>query len=103
MEQIKTKKVEVRNLSKIFFQKNSSFEVVKDVSFDVYDGEFLVLLGPGRCGKTVLLNMLIGTETRTSGEIHINGAESPLLLCPWSSKKKLCFLLKRLWKMWSLA
>lgn len=48
MEQIKTKKVEVRNLSKIFFQKNSSFEVVKDVSFDVYDGEFLVLLGPGR-------------------------------------------------------
>lgn len=76
MEQIKTKKVEVRNLSKIFFQKNSSFEVVKDVSFDVYDGEFLVLLGPGRCGKTVLLNMLIGTETRTSGEIHINGAES---------------------------
>ena len=39
MEQIKTKKVEVRNLSKIFFQKNSSFEVVKDVSFDVYDGE----------------------------------------------------------------
>ena len=44
MEQIKKKKVEVQNLSKIFYSKDSYFEVVNDVSFDVYDGEFLVLL-----------------------------------------------------------
>lgn len=72
MEQIKNKKVEVHNLSKVFFQKDSYFEVVKNVSFDVYDGEFLVLLGPGRCGKTVLLNMLIGTEDKTEGQIKVN-------------------------------
>ncbi len=73
MEQIKEKKVEVQNLSKIFFNKDSYFEVVRDVSFDVYDGEFLVLLGPGRCGKTVLLNMLIGTEQKTAGSITVRG------------------------------
>ena len=73
MEQIKKKKVEVQNLSKIFYSKDSYFEVVNDVSFDVYDGEFLVLLGPGRCGKTVLLNMLLGTETKTSGKITVEG------------------------------
>ena len=73
MEQIKKKKVEVQNLSKIFYSKDSYFEVVNDVSFDVYDGEFLVLLGPGRCGKTVLLNMLLGVETKTSGKITVEG------------------------------
>ena len=73
MEQIKKKKVEVQNLSKIFYSKDSYFEVVNDVSFDVYDGEFLVLLGPGRCGKTVLLNMLLGTETKASGKITVEG------------------------------
>lgn len=73
------KKVSIQNLSKIFYQKDSYFEVVKDVSFDVYDGEFLVLLGPGRCGKTVLLNMLIGTEPKTGGTITVAGqdAQSP--------------------------
>lgn len=76
MEQIKNKKVEVHNLSKVFFQKDSYFEVVKNVSFDVYDGEFLVLLGPGRCGKTVLLNMLIGTEDKTEGQIKVNNTGS---------------------------
>ena len=73
MEQIKKKKVEVQNLSKIFYSKDSYFEVVNDVSFDVYDGEFLVLLGPGRCGKTVLLNMLLGIETKASGKITVEG------------------------------
>lgn len=76
MEQIKNKKVEVHNLSKVFFQKDSYFEVVRNVSFDVYDGEFLVLLGPGRCGKTVLLNMLIGTEDKTEGQIKVNNTGS---------------------------
>ncbi len=100
MEQIRDKKVEVNNLSKVFFQKDSYFEVVNDVSFDVYDGEFLVLLGPGRCGKTVLLNMLIGTEDKTEGQIKVNhaGGEKTLRPCQWFFKRKPCCLLKPLWK-----
>ncbi|MDI1270509.1 MAG: ABC transporter ATP-binding protein [Polaromonas sp.] len=46
--------------------------VVKDISIDVKDGEFLVLLGPSGCGKSTLLRMLAGLETITGGEIHIN-------------------------------
>ena len=72
MEQMK-KKVEIRNLSKTFFDKKGYFEAVRDVSFDINEGEFLVLLGPGRCGKTVLLNMLSGIEKKTSGEVLYNG------------------------------
>lgn len=75
MDQIKNKKVEIRNLSKTYFDKKDYFEAVRDISFDIYEGEFLVLLGPGRCGKTVLLNMLAGIEKKTGGCIFYNGKE----------------------------
>lgn len=45
------------------------------MSFDVYDGEFLVILGPGRCGKTVMLNIIAGVEEATEGQIIYNGKE----------------------------
>ena len=45
------------------------------MSFDVYDGEFLVILGPGRCGKTVMLNIIAGVEDATEGQIIYNGKE----------------------------
>ncbi len=75
MEQVRQKKVSVQNLSKTYFDKKNYFNAVEDVSFDVYDGEFLVLLGPGRCGKTVLLNMISGIEKKTDGKIIYNGEE----------------------------
>jgi spermidine/putrescine ABC transporter ATP-binding subunit len=46
---------------------------VRDVSFDISQGEFFSLLGPSGCGKTTLLRMLAGFETPTSGEIYIDG------------------------------
>ena len=46
-------------------------EVLKDVSIDLQDGEFLVLLGASGCGKSTLLNMIAGLETVTEGEIMI--------------------------------
>lgn len=75
MDQIRNKKVEIKNLSKTYFDKKGYFEAVKDVSFTIYDGEFLVLLGPGRCGKTVLLNMIAGIEEKTGGTLCYNGKE----------------------------
>ncbi|HEV8370610.1 MAG TPA: ABC transporter ATP-binding protein [Pyrinomonadaceae bacterium] len=46
--------------------------VVDDLSLNISDGEFVVLLGPSGCGKTTTLRMLAGLESATSGDILIN-------------------------------
>ena len=48
------------------FQKNT---VIKDLSLDIQEGEFLTLLGPSGCGKTTILRMIAGFEAPDSGEI----------------------------------
>ena len=47
--------------------------VLKNLNLDVYDGEFLVLLGSSGCGKSTLLNCIAGLLEITDGEIHIKG------------------------------
>lgn len=74
MEQLETK-MKVSNISKTFFNKKDYFTAIEDVSFDVKDGEFLVILGPGRCGKTVLLNIIAGLVEKTSGSVTYDGKE----------------------------
>jgi multiple sugar transport system ATP-binding protein len=61
--------IEFRNVTKTF----GGTCVVDDLSLEVRDGEFIVLLGPSGCGKTTTLRMLAGLETATSGDILING------------------------------
>jgi multiple sugar transport system ATP-binding protein len=48
-----------------------AFEALKGVSFDIDDGEFVVLIGPSGCGKSTLLRMIAGLEEINSGEISI--------------------------------
>ncbi|MFR1130593.1 MAG: ABC transporter ATP-binding protein [Enterocloster bolteae] len=74
MEQL-NKRMEINGISKTFFSDKGYFTAIKDVSFDVNDGEFLVILGPGRCGKTVLLNIIAGLEQQTEGKVMYNGRE----------------------------
>jgi NitT/TauT family transport system ATP-binding protein len=69
------KRMEINGISKTFFSDKGYFTAIKDVSFDVNDGEFLVILGPGRCGKTVLLNIIAGLEQQTGGTVVYNGRE----------------------------
>ncbi len=45
--------------------------VIKDASFEIEDGEFLVLVGPSGCGKSTALRMIAGLEEITDGEIYI--------------------------------
>ncbi len=49
------------------------FEVVKDLNIKVRENEFLVLFGPGQCGKTTILNMIAGFEEPTAGTIRMKG------------------------------
>ncbi|MGC8839324.1 MAG: ABC transporter ATP-binding protein [Anaerolineae bacterium] len=62
-------KVTVRNLTKRF----GDLLVLTNVSFDVYDGEFLCIVGPTGCGKTTFLNCLTRLIPLTEGEILIDG------------------------------
>ncbi len=61
--------VNVNNLSKNF----SSFEAVKEISFNINESEILGLLGPNGCGKTTTIGMMLGLLKPTSGEVIING------------------------------
>ena len=61
--------IEFRNVSKNF----GGTLVVDDLSLEIEDGEFVVLLGPSGCGKTTTLRMLAGLENVSSGDISIGG------------------------------
>ncbi len=63
--EVLNKKLQVRNLCKSFDSK----KILDNITFDVYEGEFLSVLGVSGCGKTTLLRILIGLETADSGEI----------------------------------
>jgi len=58
----------LKNVWKIY---KGNVEVVKDVSIDIKDKEFLVLVGPSGCGKTTTLRMIAGLEDITKGDIFI--------------------------------
>ena len=60
--------IEFRNVNKQF----GGACVVDDLSLEIRDGEFVVLLGPSGCGKTTTLRMLAGLETVSSGDIFID-------------------------------
>ena len=62
--------IEMRNIVK---QYGDGFPAVNDVSIDVQDGEFMILVGPSGCGKSTLLRMIVGLEDITSGDMIIGG------------------------------
>ncbi|MEO8248443.1 MAG: sn-glycerol-3-phosphate ABC transporter ATP-binding protein UgpC [Burkholderiales bacterium] len=60
--------VTFRNVEKAF----GKTKIIHGISFDIADGEFVVLVGPSGCGKSTLLRMLAGLEEITGGEIAID-------------------------------
>jgi multiple sugar transport system ATP-binding protein len=62
--------VQIRNVSKSYAQTN----VIRNVSVEIPDGEFVILVGPSGCGKSTLLRMIAGLEEITDGDIAIGGS-----------------------------
>src|SRR3954470_11509018 len=60
--------IEMKNIVKKY---GDGFAAVNDVSIDVGDGEFVILVGPSGCGKSTLLRMIVGLEDITSGDMMI--------------------------------
>jgi multiple sugar transport system ATP-binding protein len=60
-------------MKNIVKQYGDGYPAVNDVSIDVQDGEFVILVGPSGCGKSTLLRMIVGLEDITSGDMVIDG------------------------------
>ncbi|WP_173296943.1 ABC transporter ATP-binding protein [Thermanaeromonas sp. C210] len=58
------------NLTKHYQMGEVTVEALKGVSFDIFPGEFIVVLGPSGSGKSTLLNLIGGIDVATSGEIY---------------------------------
>ncbi len=69
---MKNKLISVKNLQKIYYSKNDEIEAIKDISFELNNGEFVSIVGPSGCGKSTLLNILTNMEMATSGETLFN-------------------------------
>ena len=60
--------ITMRNIVKKY---GDGYPAVNDVSLDIADGEFMILVGPSGCGKSTLLRMIVGLEDITSGDMLI--------------------------------
>jgi len=60
--------ISLKNIHKLY---PNGYAAVRDVSLDIRDGEFMILLGPSGCGKSTTLRMIAGLETISAGDLHI--------------------------------
>lgn len=74
----------VSDLGHYFFTGDQYLEVLRNVSFDLYQSELVVLSGPSGCGKTTLLTLIAGLRSVQSGSIKLFGEE----LCDSSESKR---------------
>lgn len=65
--------LQLRNVCKQYVTKVGTFDALTDISFDLENGEFAVVLGPSGAGKTTLLNLLGGMDNISSGDIELDG------------------------------
>jgi len=63
------------SLTKVFDTADGPFIAVKDVNAEVYEGEFICVLGHSGCGKSTVLSMIAGLERATLGGVVIDGHE----------------------------
>lgn len=88
--------IEVKGISRTFQNGGRGDNpVLRNVNFSVAENEFVVVFGPGQCGKTTLLNIIAGLDSPTEGKVYIRGEEvkrpgpdramvfQNILLFPW--------------------
>src|SRR5207248_11253988 len=87
--------IQARGLSKTYITGSGEVTALKGLDFEIYDGEFVSVVGQSGCGKSTLLKVLAGLLPYTAGSVELNGKplrgatreaavvfQSPVLL-PW--------------------
>ncbi len=67
--------LEIKNLCKVYGSGETKVDALKNVSFDVDQGEFVAIVGPSGSGKSTLMHILGGVDTPTSGVVNISGTD----------------------------
>lgn len=65
--------LEVKNVSKKYQNIEDEIVAIKDINFQINQGEFVSIIGPSGCGKSTLLSIIAGLEEKNTGEIYIEG------------------------------
>lgn len=82
--------IEVRNLSKSYRRDSLEIPVLRNISLNVAEGEFIAFMGPSGSGKTTLLNLIAGIDRPSEGRILIAGVDVTELteteLAAWRSR-----------------
>lgn len=65
--------IEFQNVSKVYTTGDHELKALDDVSLNIEQGKFVVILGPSGAGKSTLLNLLGGLDTPTNGKIIVDG------------------------------
>ena len=67
--------IEARKLCKDYPSGEGSLRVLRDLNINIYEGEFVVLLGESGCGKSTLVNIIAGLDNLTEGSLTIEGKD----------------------------
>ena len=82
--------VQVRGVSKSYYRDSLEIPVLRNISFDIPEGEFLALMGPSGSGKTTLLNLISGIDQPSGGDLMVAGENIAKLsegqLAKWRSQ-----------------
>ena len=70
--QLKKFKVPIFNVKNLSFVARGN-AILQNITFEIFHGEYIAIIGPNGGGKTTLIRMLLGLEKPTSGEVHIFG------------------------------